>query len=87
MLENLFELAHASGARWLFMKRAHKLSDAERWWLWSVFEASVDELRRAWVLKELSRRSTTNHIRTPCETSGRKINGALLLPHFLSEPS
>jgi transposase len=40
-------------ARWLFMKRAHKLSDAEREWLWSVFEASVDELRRAWALKEL----------------------------------
>jgi transposase len=40
-------------ARWLFMKRAHKLSDAEREWLWTVFEASVDELRRAWVLKEL----------------------------------
>jgi transposase len=40
-------------ARWLFMKRAHKLSEAEREWLWTVFEASVDELRRAWVLKEL----------------------------------
>jgi transposase len=40
-------------ARWLFMKRADKLSDSEREWLWSVFEASVDELRRAWVLKEL----------------------------------
>jgi transposase len=40
-------------ARWVFMKRADKLSDTEREWLWAVFEASVDELRRAWVLKEL----------------------------------
>jgi transposase len=41
------------GARWVFMKRAHMLSDDEREWLWEVFEASVDELRQAWVLKEL----------------------------------
>jgi transposase len=40
-------------ARWLFMKRAAKLRDTEREWLWAVFEASVDELRRAWALKEL----------------------------------
>jgi transposase len=40
-------------ARWLFMKRAAKLSEAEREWLWGVFGASVDELRGAWVLKEL----------------------------------
>ena len=40
-------------ARWVFMKRADKLSDAEREWLWTVFESSVDELRRAWALKEL----------------------------------
>ncbi len=40
-------------SRWLFMKRASKLSSTERELLWSVFEASVDELRRAWVLKEL----------------------------------
>ena len=40
-------------ARWLFMKRGTKLSDTEREWLWAVFEASVDELRRAWALKEL----------------------------------
>jgi transposase len=40
-------------ARWLFMKRATKLSDTERERLWAVFEASVDELRRAWALKEL----------------------------------
>ena len=40
-------------ARWLFMKRAHKLSDEERERLWAVFEASVDELRRTWALKEL----------------------------------
>ena len=40
-------------ARWLFMKRGGKLSDTERQWLWEVFEASVDELRRAWALKEL----------------------------------
>lgn len=40
-------------ARWLFMKRADKLSETEREWLWEVFEASVDELRLAWVLKEL----------------------------------
>jgi transposase len=41
------------GARWVFMKRADKLGDAEREWRWAVFEASVEELRRAWVLKEL----------------------------------
>jgi transposase len=40
-------------ARWLFMKRGDKLSEVEREWLWAVFEASVDELRRAWALKEL----------------------------------
>jgi transposase len=40
-------------ARWVFLKRAHRLSAAEREWLWAVFESSVDELRRAWVLKEL----------------------------------
>jgi transposase len=40
-------------ARWLFMKRGTKLNEAEREWLWSVFESSVDELRRAWALKEL----------------------------------
>ena len=40
-------------ARWVFMKRAHQLSDAGREWRWAVFEASVDELRRAWALKEL----------------------------------
>ena len=37
----------------MFMKRGHKLNEAEREWLWTVFEGSVDELRRAWVLKEL----------------------------------
>lgn len=40
-------------ARWVFMKRGDKLSTAERDWLWSVFESSVDELRLAWALKEL----------------------------------
>ncbi|HEX8100007.1 MAG TPA: ISL3 family transposase [Actinomycetota bacterium] len=40
-------------SRWVFMKRANKLTVAEREWLWAVFEASVDELRRAWALKEL----------------------------------
>ena len=39
-------------ARWVFMKRAHKLSDSERVWLDEVFDASVDELRLAWQLKE-----------------------------------
>lgn len=39
--------------RWLFMKRANKLSDTEREWLWAVFEASADEVRRGWALKEL----------------------------------
>ena len=39
-------------ARWVFMKRAHKLSAAEREWLEAVFDASVDELRLAWLLKE-----------------------------------
>lgn len=39
-------------ARWVFMKRAHKLSDGERQWLEAVFDASVDELRLAWLLKE-----------------------------------
>ncbi len=34
------------------MKRAHKLSAAEREWLEAVFDASVDELRLAWLLKE-----------------------------------
>ena len=34
------------------MKRAHKLSDSERAWLDEVFDASVPELRLAWVLKE-----------------------------------
>ena len=41
------------GIRWVFMKRGPKLNEAEREWLWTVFESSVDELRRAWVLKEL----------------------------------
>ena len=40
-------------ARWVFMKRGHKLTEAEREWLWAVFESSVDELRLAWALKEL----------------------------------
>lgn len=40
-------------ARWLFGKRAFKLTDQEREQLWTLFESSVDELRRAWVLKEL----------------------------------
>lgn len=39
-------------ARWVFMKRAYKLSHAEREWLETVFESSVDELRLAWLLKE-----------------------------------
>lgn len=40
-------------SRWVFMKRAGKLSHAERDWIWGVFEASADELRLAWALKEL----------------------------------
>lgn len=39
-------------ARWVFMKRAHKLSEDERAWLEEVFDASLDELRLAWLLKE-----------------------------------
>lgn len=40
-------------SRWVFMKRGNKLTVAEREWLWAVLESSVDELRRAWALKEL----------------------------------
>lgn len=40
-------------SRWVFMKRGNKLTVDEREWLWAVFEAAVDELRRAWALKEL----------------------------------
>lgn len=40
-------------ARRLFMKRANKLSCEERDALWAVLEASADELRDAWALKEL----------------------------------
>jgi transposase len=39
-------------ARWVFMKRAHKLSGPERAWLEEVFAFSVEELRLAWLLKE-----------------------------------
>jgi transposase len=39
-------------ARWVVMKRAHKLSEDEWQWLNTVFDASVPELRLAWLLKE-----------------------------------
>ena len=73
-------------ARWLFMKRATKLSEAERGRLSAVFEASVDELRRAWVLKEgsCSRRSTTHQ--TAWRQSGCSTSGSMP-PHAPASPS
>lgn len=39
-------------ARWVFMKRARRLTDAERGWLESVFDRTAPEVRAAWLLKE-----------------------------------
>jgi transposase len=39
-------------ARWVFMKRAARLTDAERGWLESVFDRSEPEVRAAWLTKE-----------------------------------
>ena len=39
-------------ARWVFMKRASKLTDSEHRWLEEVFDLAGPELRCAWLLKE-----------------------------------
>jgi transposase len=54
-------------ARWLFMKRGNKLTDREREQLWTVFGASVDELRQAWALKELFASIYDEHDRLEAE--------------------
>lgn len=40
------------GARWVFMKRAGKLTDAETVWMHRIFDTSAPELAAAWWLKE-----------------------------------
>lgn len=39
-------------ARWVFMKRASRLTQAERSWLEAVFDRTEPEVRAAWLIKE-----------------------------------
>ncbi len=43
---------HIFHVRWVFMKRAPKLSATESEWLQSVFDRAAPEIRLAWLLKE-----------------------------------